>query len=54
MNLAETWGFLEGDVSTTGRSGRVQRRILPGGRRNVFLALETRPETPILPKSSFS
>ena len=40
MNLAETWGFLEGDVRATGRSGRVQRRILPGGRRNVFLGLE--------------
>ena len=40
MKLAETWGFLEGDVGTAGGSGRVQRRILPQGRRNVFLALE--------------
>ena len=40
MNLAETWGFLAGDVGTAGGSGRVQRRILPQGRRNVFLALE--------------
>ena len=40
MNLAETWGYLEGDVSAAGGAGRVQRRILPRGRRNVFLALE--------------
>ena len=40
MNLAETWGHLEGDIDAIGCSGRVQRRILPGGRRNVFLALE--------------
>ena len=40
MNLAETWGYLEGDVGAAGGAGRVQRRILPRGRRNVFLALE--------------
>ena len=40
MNLAETWGYLEGDVDAAGGAGRVQRRILPRGRRNVFLALE--------------
>ena len=40
MNLAETWGHLEGDINAAGGSGRVQRRILPSGRRNVFLALE--------------
>ena len=40
MNLAETWGHLEGDINAVGGSGRVQRRILPGGHRNVFLALE--------------
>ena len=40
MNLTETWGYLEDDIGTTGVSGRVQRRILPRGRRNVFLALE--------------
>ena len=40
MNLTETWGYLEDDIGTAGVSGRVQRRILPRGRRNVFLALE--------------
>ena len=40
MNLAETWKHLEDDIDTAGVSGRVQRRILPRGRRNVFLALE--------------
>ena len=40
MNLAETWEYLEDDIGTAGGSGRVQRRILPRGRRNVFLALE--------------
>ncbi len=40
MNLAETWSYLEDDVGTAGVSGRVQRRILPRGRRNLFLALE--------------
>ena len=40
MNLAETWEYLEEDIGTAGGSGRVQRRILPRGRRNVFLALE--------------
>ena len=40
MNLAETWGLLEGEIGTAGLSGRMQRRILSGGRRNVFLGLE--------------
>ena len=40
MNLAETWEYLEDDIGIAGVSGRVQRRILPRGRRNVFLALE--------------
>ena len=40
MNLLETWGHLEGDIGSPSGSGRMQRRILPGGRRNVFLALE--------------
>ena len=40
MNLAETWSLLEGEIGTAGLSGRMQRRILPGGRRNVFLGLE--------------
>ena len=40
MNLPETWGYLEDDIGTAGVSGRVQRRILPRGRRNVFLGLE--------------
>lgn len=40
MNLTQTWRYLEGDINAAGGSGRVQRRILPGGRRNVFLALE--------------
>ena len=40
MNLAETWRLLEEDLGIDGVSGRVQRRILPEGRRNVFLGLE--------------
>ena len=40
MNLAETWGYLEDDVGAAGGSGRVQRRILPRGLRNVFVAME--------------
>ena len=40
MNLAETWRLLEEDLGIGGVSGRVQRRILPEGRRNVFLGLE--------------
>ena len=40
MNLAETWNLLEQEIRNTGLSGRVQRRIQPEGRRNVFLGLE--------------
>ena len=40
MNLAETWRLLEEDSGIAGVSGRVQRRIMPAGRRNVFLGLE--------------
>ena len=40
MNFAETWGLLEGESGTIGLSGRIQRRIIPEGRRNVFLGLE--------------
>ncbi len=40
MNFAETWGLLEGESGTIGLSGRIQRRIMPEGRRNVFLGLE--------------
>ena len=40
MNLAETWGLLEDEGGTVGLSGRIQRRIIPEGRRNVFLGLE--------------
>ena len=41
MNLAEVWRHLEEDPRITGAPGRVQRRILPDGRRNFFLGLET-------------
>ena len=37
MNLAEVWGHLEEDTRITEASGRVQRRIVPAGRRNFFL-----------------
>ena len=40
MNLAEVWGHLEEDTRITDASGRVQRRIVPAGRRNFFLGLE--------------
>ena len=40
MNLAEVWGHLEEDTRITEASGRVQRRIVPAGRRNFFLGLE--------------
>ena len=40
LNLAETWRLLEEDGGIAGVSGRVQRRIMPAGRRNVFLGLE--------------
>ena len=41
MNPAEVWRHLEEDTRITDAPGRVQRRILPDGRRNFFLGLET-------------
>ena len=41
MNTAEVWRHLEEDTRITGVPGRVQRRILPAGRRDFFLGLET-------------
>ncbi|MCY3659425.1 MAG: PD-(D/E)XK motif protein [Caldilineaceae bacterium] len=40
MNLEEVWKSLE-EIRITDTPGRVQRRILPAGRRNIFLGLET-------------
>ena len=40
MNLAEVWEHLEEDTRVAGVSGRVQRRIVPAGRRDFFLGLE--------------
>ena len=40
MNLAEVWRSLEEDSRIKEASGRVQRRIVPAGRRDVFLGLE--------------
>ncbi len=41
MNQPEVWTHLEEDTRVGETLGRVQRRILPGGRRNFFLGLET-------------
>ena len=41
MNPSEVWRHLEEDPRITDAPGRVQRRILPTGRRNIFLGLET-------------
>ena len=41
MNPAEVWRHLEEDTRITDAPGRVQRRILPAGRRSFFLGLET-------------
>lgn len=41
MNPAEVWRHLEEDARITDAPGRVQRRILPAGRRDFFLGLET-------------
>ena len=41
MNPSEVWRHLEEDTRITDSPGRVQRRILPAGRRNFFLGLET-------------
>ena len=40
LNLAEVWSHLEADTRIADVPGRVQRRLLPSGRRNVFLGLE--------------
>ena len=40
MNLSEVWERLEEDTRTAGVSGRVQRRIVPAGRRDFFLGLD--------------
>ena len=41
MNPAEFWRHLEEDARITDAPGRVQRRIMPAGRRDFFLGLET-------------
>ena len=40
MNLQEGWDRLDQDLSSGNGPGRLQRRILPGGRRDFFLGLE--------------
>ncbi len=40
MNLRETWKHLEDDTRVTEGPRRLQRRILPAARRDVFLGLE--------------
>ena len=40
MNLAETWVHLEEDLRSGAGPGRMQRRIIPEGRRDFFLGLE--------------
>ncbi len=40
MNLSEVWESLEEDTRISGASGRLQRRIVPAGRRDFFLGLE--------------
>ncbi len=40
MKIAETWSILEQGTSVTNLSGRLQRRIMPEGQRNLFLGLE--------------
>ena len=40
MNLAEVWRYLEEDIRRTEIPGRLQRRIVPAGRRDFFLGLE--------------
>ena len=40
MNLAEVWKHLEEDTNVPDVPGRVQRRILPEGRRSFYLGLE--------------
>ena len=40
MNLREVWDRLEEDLRSGQASGRMQRRIMPAGRRDFFLGLE--------------
>ena len=40
MNLVEVWSQLEADTRISDVPGRVQRRLVPTGRRNVFVGLE--------------
>ena len=40
MNLADVWERLEEDTRIAEATGRMQRRIVPAGRRNFFLGLE--------------
>ncbi len=40
MNLAEVWSHLEEDYRSNPGTGRIQRRIIPGHRRDFFLGLE--------------
>ena len=40
MNPAGVWAHLEEDTRASGAPGRVQRRILPAGRRDFLLGLE--------------
>ena len=40
MKLSEVWRLLEEDAQNIGVTGRVQRRILPHGRRNFLLGIE--------------
>ena len=46
MNLAEVWSHLEADTRIADVPGRVQRRLLPSGRRNMFLGLEILSSSP--------
>ena len=41
MNLTSVWRHIEEDSHARRVHGRVQRRILPQGRRNLFLGMET-------------
>lgn len=40
MNLVEVWSHLEEDSRPNPKTGRIQRRIIPGRRRDFFLGLE--------------
>ena len=41
MSPADIWAHLEEDTRISGLPGRVQRRILPAGRRDLLLGLES-------------